>query len=77
MMRPTHPGECWNVAGYGTEEVYLVRINPDGTAAVCGHGVKTFWAKRPKQVPMANLFVDRKEARAEFRRRRLAQRGGA
>lgn len=68
----TKAGPVWRVAPGGTVQVYYsgtYGVHPDGVP-VYGQGQRQPWAKRPMRVPMADLFLNRSEAREEFRRRK-------
>lgn len=63
-------GPAWRISPGGTVPVYVVRIDHEGgTARVCSR-VAGGWAKQAMQVAAADVFADRSEARAEYRRRK-------
>lgn len=69
MGAPYAAGPVWRIGPFGTTEVYLDRIVPNGIAYVSSR-VGRGWAKRSMRVAAVDIFPDRDSARAEYRRRR-------
>lgn len=65
-------GPAWRISPGGTVQVYVVRIDREaGTARVCSR-VAGGWAKQSMQVAAADVFATRSDAKAEYRRRKIA-----
>lgn len=69
MIAPgTKSGPVWRIAPGGTVLCYLNKV--DGDRVNVSNRVGGGWAQRGTWVPAANVFIERSDARTEYRARK-------
>lgn len=68
---PAVASVCWRVCAVDTQKAFLNCWNKDGTASINTPGIKGRWSLKPTNVPAADLFALRSDARAEYHKRRF------
>lgn len=72
MTRPAVGTVGYRVAPSGSQPVFVNSYRA-AEVSVSTPGVRGKWSQKAMQIPAADLFVTRADARAEFRRRRAAR----
>ncbi len=72
-MRPAVGTVAYRVAPSGSQPVFVNRY-ADDQVSVSTPGFKVKWSIKPMSIPAADLFMTRAEARAEFHKRKIAER---